>query len=191
MYNVTQKAKYSFLIWEIVRWLILKCFLLTVFRRCVRRDCRIISKMWNPPNGTFLYKIWPWKQQRRRLVERVRAFPVCHNHNLHVTGQFMCEIKICAKNATCFSKLYLWWQNTSKRRKAWGKTGRNLAPWVYFQTQKELWIEKIAGIFYDDGYFSSRAKNASPSIRTAFPGFSPVTISPKRKVNQLQRIYFL
>ena len=71
------------------------------------------------------------------------------------------------------------------------KTGRNLAPWVYFQTQKELWIEKIAGIFYDDGYFSSRAKNASPSIRTAFPGFSPVTISPKRKVNQLQRIYFL
>ena len=29
--------------------------------------------------------------------QRVSAFPVCHNHNLHVTGQFMCEIKICAK----------------------------------------------------------------------------------------------
>ena len=63
--------------------------------------------------------------------------------------------------------------------------------WVYFQTQKELWIEKIAGIFYDDGYFSSRAKNASPSIRTAFPGFSPVTISSERKVNQLPRVDFL
>ena len=45
--------------------------------------------------------------------------------------------------------------------------------------------------FYDDGYFSSRAKNASPSIRTAFPGFSPVTISSERKVNQLPRVDFL
>ena len=46
--------------------------------------------------------------------QRVSAFPVCHNHNLHVTGQFMCEIKICAKNATCFSKLCLQSKKGSK-----------------------------------------------------------------------------